>query len=172
MVEIDLLSIAEKVLRTNRYLTLGTCSPEGVPWVAPLMYAVDKNDRFYWVSASDAVHSRHIIRNPNIAIVIFNSNPEYGNAQGLYCSAKAEQLADADLKFGCEVFYRMRYPDETERAKRGRTPVDFEGDSPRRMYRALVSEYSILHPGKHPKFGSLIDYRVPIPFKSANVGIL
>ena len=167
----DLLAIAERVIRTTRYLVLGTCSAEGSPWVAPVEYAVDKHDRFYWVSARDAVHSRHILQNPKIAFVIFDSNPEYGNAQGLYCSAIAVELGCHDLDFGCDIAYRMRYPDEAERAIKGRKPVDLEGPSPRRMYRALVTEYSILHPDKHPEYGPLVDFRVSIPFHSNNVGI-
>jgi nitroimidazol reductase NimA-like FMN-containing flavoprotein (pyridoxamine 5'-phosphate oxidase superfamily) len=114
----DLLAIAERVILANRYLVLGTCSDEGTPWVAPVEYAVDKHDRFYWVSARDA-HSRHIAQNPKVAFVIFDSDPEYGHAQGLYCSGLAAELQG-----------QVR-------------PVDFSGPSPRRMYRALVTEYSL-----------------------------
>src|SRR5690242_15047017 len=126
----QLLAIPEAVIRSNRYLTLATCGSEGKPWAAPMMYAVDKEDRFYWVSALDSVHSKHLAENRNIGFVIFDSDPGYGNAQGLYCSAVAEQLSGADLAFGCEVFYRMRYPDADERAKKGRAPKDFEAESP------------------------------------------
>src|SRR5579862_89042 len=98
----DLLKIAEQVLRTNRYLTLATTSAAGLPWVTPVMYAVDKRDRFYWPSALDAVHSKNILEHPQVAFVIFNSNPEYGSAQGLYCAARAEELSNTDLEFGCE----------------------------------------------------------------------
>jgi nitroimidazol reductase NimA-like FMN-containing flavoprotein (pyridoxamine 5'-phosphate oxidase superfamily) len=108
----DLLAIAESVIRTNRYLVLGTCSAEGNPWVAPVEYAVDKHDRFYWVSARNTVHSQHILQNPKTAFVIFDSAPEYGTAQGLYASALAEELQGQELAFGCEIAYRMRYPDE------------------------------------------------------------
>ena len=169
----DLQRIAEDVLRSNRFLTLATSRRDGKPWVAPLMYAVDKSDRFYWVSGFEAVHSRHIAENSNVALVIFDSDPEYGKAQALYCSATAKELADRELEFGCEVFYRMRFPDAAERAAKGRTRTDFEGDSPRRMYQAVGVEFSILHPSKqHPKYGSLVDYRVVIPFHTAGVGIL
>ena len=170
--ENDLLSIPEQVLRANRFLTVATSGKDNTPWAAPLMYAIDKHDRFYWVSASDAIHSRHIAENPNVAIVIFDSNPAYGSAQGLYCSAVAQELAGDDLRFGCEVFYRMRYPNDEERTKKGRAPRDFEGASPRRMYLAKVLEFSILHPSKHPTYGALIDYRVVVPFHTHGVGIL
>ena len=165
----DLLAIAERVILANRHLVLGTCSDQGAPWVAPVEY--DKYDRLYWVSARDAVHSRHIAQNPKVAFVIFDSDPEYGHAQGLYCSGLAAELQGQDVKFGCEIAYRMRYPDEAERAIKGRRPVDFTGPSPRRMYRALVTEYSILHSHKHPERDPLVDFRVSIPFHSKNVGI-
>lgn len=167
----DLAAIAEEVLRTNRFLTLATATKEGVPWVAPVMYAVDKFDHFFFTSATDAVHSRHISENSSVAFVIFNSDPEYGKAQGLYCAGTAEETQGADLDYACDVFYRMRYPDAAERAQKGRTAKDFGNDSPRRMYRATVHEYSILHPKKHPKWGALVDYRVVIPFDTTRVGI-
>jgi hypothetical protein len=65
----------------------------------------------------------------------------------------------------------MGYPDEAERAIKAREPVDFEEPSSRRMYRALVKEYSILHPDGHPEYGALVDFRVLIPFHSDKVGI-
>ena len=128
------------------------------------MDAADKADHFYWVSASDAVHSQHIAENPRIALVLFDSNPGYGNAQALYCKGTATMLEGDDLEIGCEVFYSMRYPDSKEREIKGRTPADFCGDSPRRMYRAHVHTYSILHPDKHPVHGKLIDHRVKVDF--------
>jgi uncharacterized protein YhbP (UPF0306 family) len=111
----DLITIAENVLLSNRYLTLATCGRDRKPWAAPMMYAVDKSDRFYWVSAVDCSHSQDISENSDIAFVIFDSNPGYGNAQALYCAAIAEQLSGTDLEIGCDVFYRMRYPDASER---------------------------------------------------------
>jgi nitroimidazol reductase NimA-like FMN-containing flavoprotein (pyridoxamine 5'-phosphate oxidase superfamily) len=169
--ESELLRIAGEVIQSNRYLTLATSSETGVPWAAPLLYAVDTNDRFYWVSASDAEHSRNVASNASVALVIFNSDPGYGNAQALYCRGHAHVLDGDELALGCEIFYRMRYPDEEDRRTKGRKPIDFSGDSPRRMYRAVVEEYSILHPDKHPLHGSLIDHRVVIPFSSRLVGV-
>jgi nitroimidazol reductase NimA-like FMN-containing flavoprotein (pyridoxamine 5'-phosphate oxidase superfamily) len=150
---------------------LGTCSHEGTPWVAPLEYAVDKHDGFYWVSARDAVHSRNIAQNPKVAFVIFDTDPEYGHARGLYCSGLAAELQGQDLEFGCDVAYRMRYPEEAERAIKGRRPVDFTGPSAQRMYRALVTEYSIFYPRSSPEHGPLVDFRVTIPFHTGNVGV-
>jgi nitroimidazol reductase NimA-like FMN-containing flavoprotein (pyridoxamine 5'-phosphate oxidase superfamily) len=169
--DINFNALAKGVLTENRYLTLATCSADGVPWAAPLMYAVDQEDRFYWVSAWDAVHSRNLIENPSAALVIYNSDPGYGKAQALYCKARATVLEDAELALGCEIFYRMRYPDDEERAIKGRKPADFVGDSPRRMYVADVIEYSILHPAKHPVHGSLVDHRVIIEFSTKDVGV-
>jgi nitroimidazol reductase NimA-like FMN-containing flavoprotein (pyridoxamine 5'-phosphate oxidase superfamily) len=169
----DLFTIAEEVIRNNRFITLATAGNNGHPWIAPLMYAVDKNNRFYWVSGHEAVHSKHIAQNPSAAIVIFDSDPEYGKAQALYGSGTAEELSGDELALGCDVFYRMRFPDDVEREAKGRKPTVFKGDSPRRMYRITVTEFSILHPSKqHPKYGSLVDYRVVIDFNTSRIGIL
>jgi hypothetical protein len=146
-----------------QFLCLATSSPEGMPWASPLMFAVDNETRFYWTSALDARHSVNIDQNPLASLVVYDSRPEPGKAQAVYCEVEISALSGRDLQDGCDVFYGMRYPDPAERAEKGRKPTDFEAPSPRRLYRATpISPFSILDPNKHPIHGKLVDHRVDI----------
>lgn len=168
----QLAKIAAEVLRSNRIVAIGTADTSGVPWVAPMMFAYDSADSFIWVSALDCQHSNNLAVNPNVALTVFDSNPEYGKAQALYCLGTARRLTAKDeIEAACAVFYERRYPDPAERAEKGRHAGDFLDPSPRGIYCAEVLEYSILHPNKHPQFGSLVDYRVRIPFSTSTATV-
>ncbi|MET8546613.1 pyridoxamine 5'-phosphate oxidase family protein [Kitasatospora sp. NPDC004799] len=162
----ELCTSAREILRSTRYLTLGTASPQAVPWVSALAHAWDDEDRFYWISGLDTLHSRNIAANPVVSLTVYDSNPAGGGGDALYALARAEVLEGADLVEGCELYYRRRYPDETARARRARPPQDFTGDSPVRIYRAQVTAYSMLSPAGHPVHGDEVNYRVTIPFST------
>ena len=149
-------------------MTIATVGKDGQPWAAPVAFAYDNGDQFMWVSAMDCVHSRNLESNPKIAMVIIDDKRGSGTAQALYCQATARVLSGEELVKGCELFYARRYPDEQERQAKANTPKDLRGSAPRRLYAASVSEYSLLHPDKHPIYGSTVDRRVAIRFSTAN----
>lgn len=51
---------ARAIIGANRYLVLGTTDPDGHPWASPVYFAADGDRTFYWLSATDAEHSRHL----------------------------------------------------------------------------------------------------------------
>jgi nitroimidazol reductase NimA-like FMN-containing flavoprotein (pyridoxamine 5'-phosphate oxidase superfamily) len=165
----DLCGIADALLRENRYMTLATAAADGQPWIAPLMFAFDRDDGFIWPSALDAVHSLQLRENPLAAAVVFDSQPEYGKAQALYCRGRAIELSGDQLEIACSVFYARRYPDPAERSQKSRGASAFLGDSPRRLYRIQIDQYSLLHPDKHPVHGGLVDHRVTIEYSASRL---
>ena len=50
----DLRAHAEELLATNRYLTLGTVTPDGRPWTSPVYFAADGLTSYYWCSTVDS----------------------------------------------------------------------------------------------------------------------
>jgi nitroimidazol reductase NimA-like FMN-containing flavoprotein (pyridoxamine 5'-phosphate oxidase superfamily) len=165
----DLREIARRVISHNRYMAIGTSTLSGVPWVSPVQFAVDNMDRFYWVSATDALHSKNLESNATVALVIFDSTAQDGQGQGLYCEATAEVITGNILTLGCDIFYKRKYPDPHIREHKGRKPYELSAPYPRRMYRAHVKQYSVLHPDKHPEYGDSVDYRVNIKFTTAAI---
>jgi hypothetical protein len=66
----DLAAHARAIIEANLYLTVGTTDPEGRPWTTPVYFAPAGERDFYWMSATDARHSRHLVERPQVSMVI------------------------------------------------------------------------------------------------------
>jgi hypothetical protein len=103
-------------------------------------YAPEGYARFYWVSSSEANHSRNIATRAEVAIVVFNSRAPIGCGQGVYVSAVARELTGADLDRGIAIF-----SSRSEAHGAGEwTPEDVRPPDRHRLYRADASEHSVL----------------------------
>ena len=146
---------ARKVIDSNRYMTLGTADADGHPWVTPVWFASDDYTHFHWVSSPDARHSRNVAARPEVAIAIFDSTVPVGGAQAVYMSGRAEELRDAELKRGMEIFGRLSEADVGRRWGL----QDVQPPSLFRLYRAAVSEHYVLITGRDPERGTGVDRR-------------
>jgi pyridoxine/pyridoxamine 5'-phosphate oxidase len=137
----ELEAAARAIIDENRYMTLGTADTTGRPWVSPVWYAPEAYREFFWVSYPDARHSHNVAARPEIAIVIFDSRVPVGSGQGVYMSAVAEQVADAELERGIRIFSRR----SQLQGARAWTQADVEPPASLRLYLANVSEHFVLH---------------------------
>ena len=138
----DQATLARGIVDANLYMTLGTADADGQPWASPVYYAADAYRDFYWVSSPDARHSLNIAARPEVGIVIFDSRVALGQAQAVYMMALAEQLTGAELERGIEVFSRVSVAHGASEW----TAADAQPPALHRLYRATVSEHSILDP--------------------------
>jgi len=69
----ELMAHARVIIEANLYLTLGTADSDGRPWTSPVYFAPAADREFYWVSDTDARHSRHLAERPQVSMVIFDS---------------------------------------------------------------------------------------------------
>ncbi|GIH03811.1 hypothetical protein Rhe02_18780 [Rhizocola hellebori] len=132
---------AAAVIEAIQYVTLGTVDANGDPWTSPVYFAAD-GDRFYWVSASDALHSRHLVARPRISVVVFDSTVDPYRGRAVYGIGTARELSDVDSLERAMACYPRR-------DGRGATEVTFEdvtGESPYRMYEVRVTEAWVLCP--------------------------
>ncbi len=156
----DLAAIARAIIDTNRYMTLATAGPDGRPWASPVFYAAAEYTEFYWISAPGATHSRNLAQRPDVAIVIFDSGVAEGEGQAVYMSATAEQVAAGDISRCLAV-----YPGPAGPGPLPVTPEQLQAPAPYRLYRATVSEHSILCPrgtGPCDLHGRAFDHRIPV----------
>src|SRR5262245_6387616 len=86
----------------SRYMTLATADERGTPWASPVWFARAGETTFRWVSDPDARHSRNIAARPEVALVVFDSNVDPGNAAALYVDARAEQTTDGIEAYSAE----------------------------------------------------------------------
>jgi hypothetical protein len=150
----ELGAIARAIIDSNSYMTLGTADESGQPWVSPVWYAPAGYRELFWVSSPEARHSRNLATRPELAIVIFDSTAAIGTGgeHAVYMSAVADQSAGDELDRGIEIFSGR------SEAQGGRawTREDVLPPAPIRLYRAMVSEYSMLDPAASP------DRRTPV----------
>ena len=148
----ELGAIARTIIDSNNYMTLGTADENGLPWPSPVWYAPSEYREFFWVSSPDVRHSRNLAARPELGIVIFDSTVPVGAGQGVYMSAIAEQLTDDKLDRGIEIFSRR----SEVKGARVWTPDEVAPPSPYRLYRATVSEHSMLDPVAAPNRRTIV----------------
>jgi len=111
--------IAKQIIETGTYLSLATTDGEQ-PWVNAVFFAHDKDYNLYFTSYNNSVHVQNILRNPNVAVAIFDSHiiPGSGKGQGVQIKATCQRVTGSDLPDVIEVVYSKRFPDPQERSTR------------------------------------------------------
>lgn len=89
----NLKQIAQKILKSNIYLSLSTCA-QNKPWISPVFYHVGVGGELYFASQPTSVHCQNIAKNPKIAFAIFDSHQKEGTGVGIQASGIA-QILDA-----------------------------------------------------------------------------
>ncbi len=110
---INYIASAKQIISENIYMTIATASTDGKPWISPVFFAYDDSYNLYWVSSKDSKHSQIIRKNPQVAIVIFDSRAPEGQGDGVYFEAKVDELSDeSEIKQAMEVLNKRVTKDE------------------------------------------------------------
>lgn len=118
----DYTTTAKRILQENLYMSLSTCDGK-TPWVAPLYYWMDDDYALYFASPTDTLHAQHILKNPAVAVAIFDSRQPEGTGTGVQIEGTASLVDEKEYPRVLELRNRKKYPDAQERAKH---PVDQE----------------------------------------------
>lgn len=137
----DLRAHAAALLDTNRYVTLGTVTPEGRPWTSPVYFAADGLTSFYWCSTPDSRHSVNLAGNDAVSLVVFDSTVAPYTGRALYAEGTAALVPEPDLEHALSV-----YPGAPSRGGSGLDVADVTGTSPWRMWRATAAAVWVLCP--------------------------
>jgi uncharacterized protein YhbP (UPF0306 family) len=158
----DLAAHARTIINANLYLVLGTTDPDGRPWTSPVYFAPDRGRDFYWTSATDARHSRHIADRPRVSMVIFDSTVAPYHGRAVYAVGAARELSGRDLDRALDV-----YPRPGGVVTTTVTRDDVTGSAPYRLYRATASDLWVLCPREPrqpcPLHGRNEDHRTRVP---------
>jgi nitroimidazol reductase NimA-like FMN-containing flavoprotein (pyridoxamine 5'-phosphate oxidase superfamily) len=158
----ELEARARDLIDTNRYLTLGTADRDGRPWVSPVYYTPVGYATFYWVSSPEARHSRNLALRPDVSMVVFDSRAPIGAAEAVYMAARAEEVPEGELAEQSSRAFRPRFP-----GIRGFGPDELRQPAPLRLYRATVTEHSVLIRGSDPTHGRGVDSRLAVTLSAA-----
>lgn len=121
------------------YMVLSTISGDE-PHTTPVFFAEGRYLTFYWLSATDAQHSKNIEASKKVSAVIFDSSVPQGTGIALYFKGRAERVRMNDEVFpeGNERLYALKLL-----CKKGST-LDFNELSkpgcPRQVYKVQIHE--------------------------------
>jgi uncharacterized protein YhbP (UPF0306 family) len=146
----------DRVLAANRYLVLGTADENGHPWVTPVFFAPLDPNRLIWVSSPDSRHSRNIAHRSAVAITVFDSTVEVGQAEAVYFDADAGPLPPDETETALQVL-NSRLP----QAKR-LSGDDLHPHGPMVVYRADLRHRYVLVRGGNREFGNAVDVTVEV----------
>jgi hypothetical protein len=158
-----LADMVRAVVAANPYMVLGTADASGRPWTSPVFFAADDCRELYWMSSPDVTHSRNIAVRPDISIVVFDSRAVVGTGDesAAYMTARAAVVAPADLE---EVLAGA--PSFARHGARAVGPDDLRAPGPYRLYRATVTEHSVVCPRRAgepcTRHGLRHDHRTPV----------
>lgn len=123
---------AKRLIDENTNMVLATASAEGRPWISPVFYVPNDAYDLYWTSWVEAQHSANVREHSEVAIVIYETDPE---VDAVYISANAVELEDPDeVSAGIDVM-RRRDDDQPPHWRIKDISV-VTGDGPWRIYHA------------------------------------
>lgn len=81
-----------KFLESQCTLSLATVDAEGAPHAANVQFVSDDQWNLYWVSKSEAAHSRHLVARPQSAVTVYAAVDGPAEIHGLQMHGIAEAL--------------------------------------------------------------------------------
>ncbi len=129
--------LCKKIIKTNWYMTLATASGSGVPWAAPVYYAVDDQYCFYFISQLKTTHIKHIFASPKVAFAIFDSRQKEGTGNGVQGKGGVQMLKGKNILKAFQ-WYQSDFVE--------RKIESFSGSSPYRLFKITPSHFYIQDP--------------------------
>lgn len=83
-----------RFLEQQKYMTIAVVLDDGTPWATPVRVQAHGEGYFEWDSRTDTMHSQAIVRNPTIAISMFEVRPD--GHFGYYARATAAVIHAID----------------------------------------------------------------------------
>ncbi len=100
------LEIALGLLRSQSTMTLSTCDDDGWPQATPLFYYVDDDLGLHWFSSARSAHSRHIARDPHVAVAVYAPTEHWREIRGLQMRGEVSTVSDRTRKTIRTLFCR------------------------------------------------------------------
>ncbi|MEU3460824.1 pyridoxamine 5'-phosphate oxidase family protein [Streptomyces sp. NPDC006733] len=162
MTDDDLAAHARALIDANLYLVLGTTDQDGHPWTSPVYFAPAGDREFYWLSATDAQHSRHLAERPHVSLVVFDSTVAPYHGRALYAVGEARQVTGSDVDRALKAYPRPGGAGVTSFSR-----DEVSAPAAYRLYRAILTELWVLcprEPGQPcPRHGRAEDHRTLVP---------
>lgn len=106
---------AMKMINDNMFLTLATAE-DGLPWCSTVAYVKGPGSSLHFYSATEAAHSRHIGKNPAVAMALWDSRARGDDVDGLQLEARCTVVEPPDLEPVVEHYFDTLFPDPEDHA--------------------------------------------------------
>ncbi|HKZ40561.1 MAG TPA: pyridoxamine 5'-phosphate oxidase family protein [Candidatus Hodarchaeales archaeon] len=129
--------LAANIIASSFYLTTATYDYAGdCSWAAPVMFWMDDQQHFYFVSAFHSRHVKNIHLNSNIGISIYDSQQLEGTGRGVQFGAKAVILRNKkERSMAAYWLAKTRAPKECL------DPLDPDQDDPLDQARSMAKRW-------------------------------
>lgn len=144
---------AKIIIENIQYMTVATVCEDGTPWNSPVATAYDEDLNFYWKSWTENQHSKNIVRNQGIFIVIYDSRAKAGEGEGVYIKAIAKPLLEHEEQDIVDAYTVLKNRSGFASSEY----TEFVKGIPRRIYKA-VPQQIWMNDGSS-KNGGFIDIR-------------
>ena len=105
------LQLVAALLRSQSTLTLSTCDEDGWPHATPLFYHLHDDMRLYWFSSPRSAHSRHVLREPRVAVAVSRQTEQWREIRGVQMRGEVSVVAGRMRKTVttayCERFHQI-----------------------------------------------------------------
>ena len=105
----DAQKLAKGILTYNLTMVLATTDGDS-PWAATVVYIMDDQFNLYFMSGMDSDHVRHIMNNPNVAVVVQDQRFGENSGSGVQLRGLAGLLEESRYPEITRVFFRAKYP--------------------------------------------------------------
>ncbi len=126
---------ARRIIDRSDYMSVGTSTKSGKPWVAPVLFVHDHAFNLYFLSAVDALHSKNILENDSVSISIFDSHQKIGLSEGIQAEGRAELVEEDSIKKAIELYCKKAFPDSDIKPTGRYVPENYLGASEFRFFR-------------------------------------
>ncbi|HUZ60145.1 MAG TPA: pyridoxamine 5'-phosphate oxidase family protein [Hanamia sp.] len=131
---------AENIIEVNKYMVVSTCGKKGKPWAAAVFYVYDYKGNFYFLSAVDSLHIKNGIENPNVSLVIFDSNQPLGTSDSVQVEGKLSVAKKADIKKVITLYCKKLFPRSELSPFERYNPDDYTGVSEFQFFKIEVAK--------------------------------
>ena len=147
---------AKDIINKILYITVATSNKKNEPWNSPVYSAFNEAYTFYWTSWIENQHSKNILENENVFVVIYDSTVAEGTGFGVYMMGKAFKLDkehSEEIKKAAILLYKRKNANP-------RSTEEFLGEFPRRIFRFVPGKIWVNSKGYVN--GNFVDTRVDI----------
>ncbi len=130
---------AKKILDNCTYMAVGTSTKRGIPWVAPVLFVYDNDFNIYFLSAVDALHSKNILENADVAVSIFDSRQEIGVSEGIQARGKASLVEKDDIENAITLYCKKVFPESDMEPTKRYVPENHLGTAEFRFFRIKLT---------------------------------